>query len=305
MSEYQEEKAPPLTTIANFRDVASLIENIKPGLLYRSANLDDASLEDLDNLRERYRIKSIIDLRGMNPWPMISTWQLPGKHNSDYTYQYPDCIACTSILGLRLHYIALAGPQYGKYVASQIGFWNKTKAIAEIAFMPESGVKNYKKLVDTKMCKERMAIPEAIMDHSFPQIKAVFKILVDPSSYPVLVLNRYGTDLVSMIVSMVLFVLDADTASIHRDYMQTYEELADSKQERLEYQRGLGVANDSLVDAYIPFVNSLDKYIRDKHGGIEQYLWKIGITQSELQTLRNTLQSGSSLSEKQGWLVDV
>lgn len=43
MNEYQEEKAPPLTTIVNFRDVASLVKNIKPGLLYRSANLGECS----------------------------------------------------------------------------------------------------------------------------------------------------------------------------------------------------------------------------------------------------------------------
>ncbi|KAH0004015.1 hypothetical protein KCU78_g13601, partial [Aureobasidium melanogenum] len=305
MSKYQEEKAPPLTTVANFLDVASLVQNIKPGLLYRSANLDDASREDLDILREQYRMRSVIDLRGMSPWPMISTSQLPGKHDTDYTYQYPDLIASTSILGLRLHYIGLGGPQYGLYVASQLGFWNKAKAFAEIAFMPESGIKNYKKLVNAKMCKERMAIPEAIINHSLPQIKAIFKILVDPSSYPVLVLNKYGTDFVSLIISLVLFTLHTDAASIHRDYMQTYEELADSKQERLEDNRAMGMFNDSFVEPYLPFVSSLDKHIRDKHGDIEQYLWKIGITQSELQTLRETLHSGSSLSEKQGWLVDI
>lgn len=236
---------------------------------------------------------------------MISTWQLPGKHDSDHTYQYPDCIASTSILGLRQHYISLTGPQYSKYVASQFGFWDKTKALAEIAFTPASGVKTWTKMVDAKMYKERMTIPEAILDHSLPQIKAVFKVLVDRSSYPVLILNKYGTDLVSLVICLVLFALDADTASIHRDYMQTDEELADVRQKRLEHHRSLGITYDSLVDAYLPFVNSLDKYIRDKHGGIEQYLWKIGITQSELQILRDTLQSGSRLSEKQRWLVDV
>ncbi|CAD0100795.1 unnamed protein product, partial [Aureobasidium mustum] len=189
------EKAPPLTTVANFRDVASLVKNIEPGLLYRN----DASREDLNTLRDRHKIRSVIDLRGMNPWPMISTLQLPGKHDTDYTYQYPDLIACTSILGLRLHYIGLGGPQYGRYVASQIGFWNKAKAFTEIAFMPASGIKNWKTFVNTKMGKERMAIPEAIIDHSLPQIKAIFKVLTDPSSYPVLILNNWGTDFVSLI----------------------------------------------------------------------------------------------------------
>ncbi|KAH0137126.1 hypothetical protein KCU67_g15852, partial [Aureobasidium melanogenum] len=245
MSKYQEEKAPPLTTVANFRDVASLVQNIKPGLLYRSANLDDASREDLDILREQYRMRSVIDLRGMDLWPMIPSWQMPGKHDTDYVYQYPDLIASTSVLGLRLHYIGLGGPQYGLYVRSQLGLWDKAKVYAEVAFKPESGLMNYKKLINTKMCKERMAIPEAIIDHSFPQIKAIFKILVAPSSYPVLVLNKYGTDFVSLIVSLVLFALHTDAASIHRDYMQTYEELADSKQERLEDNRAMGMFNDS------------------------------------------------------------
>lgn len=236
---------------------------------------------------------------------MISTFQLPGKHDTDYTYQYPDLIACTSILGLRLHYIGLGGPQYGRYVASQIGFWNKAKAFTEIAFMPASGLKNWKTLVNTKMGKERMAIPEAIIDHSLPQIKAIFKVLTDPSSYPVLILNNWGTDFVSLIVSLVLFALHTDTESIHRDYMQTYDALADLKQKRLEDNKALGFSDETLVEPYLPFVSSLDKHIRDKHGDIEQYLTSVSISHSELQTLRDTLQSGSKLSEKHGWLVDI
>ena len=236
---------------------------------------------------------------------MISTLQLPGKHDTDYTYQYPDLVACTSILGLRLHHIGLGGPQYGRYVASQIGFWDKAKAFAEIAFMPASGLKSWKKLVDAKMCKDRMAIPDAIVDHSLPQIKAIFNVLADPSSYPVLILNNWGTDFVSLIVALVSFALHADTESVHRDYMQTYEELANFRQKRLEDNRASGFLDETMVDPYLPFVSSLDKHIRDKHGDIEQYLTSVGISQIELQTLRDTLQSGSKLSEKHGWLVDI
>ncbi|CAD0115022.1 unnamed protein product [Aureobasidium uvarum] len=226
MDEYQDEKLPPLTTVRNFRDVAGLVMGIKPGLLYRSAHIDDASREDLDILRERHKIRSVIDLRGMHPWPMISTVGLPAKHEFDYTQQYPDQIASTSILGLNLHYIGLAGPQFGRYIASQVGFWDKAKAFAEIAISPASGIKNWKKFINAKMSKGRMTVHEIIIDHSYPQIKAVFKVLADPSSYPVLILNQYGTDLVSLIVSLILFLLHADTESIHRDYMQTYEDLA-------------------------------------------------------------------------------
>ncbi|CAD0087625.1 unnamed protein product, partial [Aureobasidium vineae] len=41
MNDYQDEKLPPLTTVLNFRDVAGLVKDVKPGLLYRSAHIAD------------------------------------------------------------------------------------------------------------------------------------------------------------------------------------------------------------------------------------------------------------------------
>lgn len=83
MSEYEEVKVSGVTTIANFRDVSNLVKALKPGLLFRSGHIgkylracvhvscthedttDDANRGDLDILRERYSIRSVIDLRGM------------------------------------------------------------------------------------------------------------------------------------------------------------------------------------------------------------------------------------------------
>ncbi|KAI4726296.1 hypothetical protein E4T49_05919 [Aureobasidium sp. EXF-10728] len=305
MNEHQDEKVSPLTTILNFRDVSKFVKSLKPGLLYRSAHIDDASREDLDTLREQYGIRSVIDLRGMQPWPMISTVGLPGKTDFDYAQQYPDHIASTSILGLQLHYIGLAGPQFGQHVASQIGFWSKAKAFAEIAYSPASGTEKWKKHINAKLSKNRMTVPEIIIDHSYPQIKAIFKVLIDPSSYPVLILNKYGSELVSLIVCLVMFLLNADKESMHRDYMQTYKELANFKQERLEDNRALGVFNDTFVEPFLPFVNCLDQHIQSKHGGIEMYLQHIGLTQDEIQALKDTLCSGSKLSGNQECLINI
>ncbi|KAI4718146.1 hypothetical protein E4T48_05641 [Aureobasidium sp. EXF-10727] len=305
MNDYEDEKVPPLTTVLNFRDVARFVKSIKPGLLYRSAHIDDASREDLDILREQYGIRSVIDLRGMQPWPMISTVGLPGKNDFDYAQQYPDQIASTSILGLHLHYIGLAGPQFGRHVTSQIGFWSKAKAFAEIAYSPASGTEKWKKHINSKLSKNRMTVPEIIIDHSHPQIKAIFKVLTNPSSYPILILNKYGSELVSLIVCLVMFLSDADPESIHRDYMKTYEELAYLKQERLEDNRALGVSNDAFVEAFLPFVNCLEQHIQTKHGGIEPYLQRVGLTQNEIQTLKDTLCSDSRRSGKQEWLTNI
>jgi hypothetical protein len=39
MTDYEQVEAPKVTTIANFRDVSSLVEGIKPGLLFRSGQI--------------------------------------------------------------------------------------------------------------------------------------------------------------------------------------------------------------------------------------------------------------------------
>mgnify|MGYP003739823955 CR=1 FL=1 len=149
-----------------------------------------------------------------------------------------------------------------------------------------------------------MTIPETIIDQSFPQIKAIFQVLADPSVYPVLILNLYGSDFVSLVVDLVLLLLHTDAQSMHRDYMQTYEDLASLKEERIELNKKQGVPDD-FVEPYLPFVSCIERHIETTHGGIEQYLLSVGLNLSEIQTVRNTLSSRSNLSEKQERLVDL
>lgn len=239
-----------------------------------------------------------------SPWPLISTLNMPGKHDSEVTQQYPDHIASSSILGLRQHYISLAGPQYGRFLLSQMGYWERTKAIVHTAVSPASGLQQWRKTMSSQMFKDRMTLPETIIDQSLPQIKAIFQVLTDPSSYPVLILNRYGSDFVSLVVDLVLLLLHTDVQSIHRDYMQTYEDLASLKEERIKVNREQGVP-DEFAEPFLPFVNSLEQHIQTKHGGIEQYLQSVGLSMSEIQAVRKILEYKSRLSEKQGWLIDV
>jgi protein-tyrosine phosphatase len=239
-----------------------------------------------------------------DPWPFISTMQMPGKQDLNHVPQYPDKIASVSVLGLRLHYISLAGPQYSRFLYNQVSFWNRAIGLMYVAASPASGLQRWGKLAGAQMFKDRMTVPETIIDQSFPQIKAIFTVLADPSSYPVLVLNKYGNDFVSLVVDLVLLLLDTDTQSMYQDYMQIYEDLAGLKEERLEANRKHGIPED-YVEPYLPFVSSLERLIQIKHGGIEQYLLSVGLSMSELQAVRKNLESDSSLSEKHRWLVDV
>ncbi|KAI4743739.1 hypothetical protein E4T50_05854 [Aureobasidium sp. EXF-12298] len=265
---------------------------------------DDASQEDLDVLRGNYQIRSVIDLRGMDPWPFISTMQMPDKQDVNHIPQYPDKIASVSVLGLRLHYISLAGPQYARFLYDQVSFWDRAIGLLHVAASPASGLQRWGKLAGAQMFKDRMTVPKTIIDQSFPQIKAIFTVLADPASYPVLILNKYGNDFVSLVVDLVLLLLDTDTQSMYQDYMEIYEDLAGLKEERLEANRAHGIPED-YVEPYLPFVSSLERHIQTKHGGIEQYLLSVGLSMSELQAVRKNLESDSSLSEKHGWLVDI
>ncbi|KAI5272182.1 hypothetical protein E4T47_04509 [Aureobasidium subglaciale] len=304
MANYQDEKAPLPTTVTNFRDVAIHVQNIKPGLLFRSGHIDDAGREDLDLLREHYHIRSVIDLRGMRPWPLVSTAEVPGNSITDHAMQYPDKIASTSVLGLRVHYIDLCGPQFGQHMMNQMSLWERTKGIAHVAFSPNSGIARWKKLQGAKLSQDRLTVPVNVIDRSFPQVRAVFRILADPSSYPILIINKYGSEMVSLIVTLVCFLLHSDMQDMHHDYMRTYQEIAGVRQERLKDIRDAGMTDDH-IDPYLPFVNTIERHVREKHGGIEQYLLTVGLDQSEIHTIKNTLLSGSALLEKQGFLVDI
>lgn len=238
------------------------------------------------------------------PWPYVSIAHEPGKSVSDYALQYPDHIASTSVLGLKLHFIDLYGPQYRRYMFSQVNLWDKTKTFACVALSPAQGFKKWQMIIAAKQSKHRMFVSETALDQSLPQIKAVFKVLADSSSYPVLILNKYGGETVSVIVSLALFLLRADMQSIHHDYMQSYQDLAGLKEQILEGIRESGMTDD-YAEPFLPFVNSLEQHIQTKHGGIEQYLLKCGLDESELQAIKRTLLSTVKPTGGYDWLIDV
>jgi protein-tyrosine phosphatase len=158
--------------------------------------------------------------------------------------------------------------------------------------------------MDARMSKHRMYVSEIILDNAFPQIKTVFQVLADPSSYPVLILDKYGGDMVSIIISLTSFLLGSDIQSIHHDYMQTYQELASVKEQLLKDIEEAGMTEDRMKP-FLPFVNSLEQHIQNKHGGIEQYLLNTGVNQSELQAIKRTILLAPGLSEKHGWSLNI
>jgi protein-tyrosine phosphatase len=187
---------------------------------------------------------------------------------------------------------------------SQVNLWEKAKGFAHVAISPANGLKHWQKFMGARMSKHRMYVSEIVLDNSFPQIKAVFKVLANTSSYPILILNKYGSDMVSIIISLTLLLLGSDMQSIHHDYMQTFQEWAGLKEQLLKDIRESGMTED-YIEPFLPFVNSLQQHIQNKHGGIEQYLLNTGVDQTELRAIKRILLPAPDLSEKHGWLLDI
>jgi hypothetical protein len=48
MDKSQEEEAPPLTTVVNFRDISKFAKTVKPGLFFRSAQIGEFIKDYMD-----------------------------------------------------------------------------------------------------------------------------------------------------------------------------------------------------------------------------------------------------------------
>jgi hypothetical protein len=48
MDNPQKEETPPLTTVVNFRDISKIAKTVKPGLLFRSAQIGDSINDDMN-----------------------------------------------------------------------------------------------------------------------------------------------------------------------------------------------------------------------------------------------------------------
>lgn len=213
-------------------------------------------------------------------------------------------IAQTSILGLSQHYISLAGPQYNEHQFQKLSWFEKTKSVVRMMISQEDGVERYKKLITSKAVQDRMSFAREVIDLSHPQVKALFKVLANPSSYPLLIMDTWGLGLCSLAICLILLLLEVDKQSILCDYMRTYQELSPFREKISQEIRKAGLPDD-WNNPMPYYVDAIEQHLQTKHGGIENYLLSLGLSQSELQSIQSTLRSSAKPSEKSGFLIGV
>lgn len=127
------------------------------------------------------------------------------------------------------------------------------------------------------------------------EVKSCFEILGDETRYPVLVHCTQGKDRTGLVVQLVLMLLTTPTNAVQADYMRTSKELLGSERsEKLLEIHSIGLT-DEFADCDLRLVSIVDAHIREKYGGIEDYLEQCGVSLKLQQQVRTILAGGEQL----------
>lgn len=114
------------------------------------------------------------------------------------------------------------------------------------------------------------------IDHSGPEIKTAMVALADRETYPVLVHCTQGKDRTGLIVSLVLLLLGVEREAVERDYILSEGELEPERGGRMMEISEIGLGEE-FAGCPKDWVESVEKHLVEKYGGIKLYLESIGV----------------------------
>ena len=127
------------------------------------------------------------------------------------------------------------------------------------------------------------------LEYSTVEIRQVFDVLADESSYPVLVHCTQGKDRTGLIVLLVLLLMErVPGEAISRDYARSEGELAVEYEERMEEIRQVGLGEE-FARCPEGFTDAVTEYLEEKYGGVRKYLRGLGIDEEKLEMMRRRL----------------
>jgi protein tyrosine/serine phosphatase len=288
--------------LLNFRDVGAHINTItgrtvlRTGLLFRSARPEVASQSDRDQLVNKYRVKTIIDLRSKTEHinaakkrsavdSSVNSAALP---SSDKTFD-DEVRQPVEIPGIRYTYINLNGKGFERHLIWQL----KYTSLAKLVFLMALG---YRTQGISVLGKELM-LPRGLiglgtdtLDCSGPEIKEVFDVLADSTAWPVMVNCTQGKDRTGITTLLLLLLCGVDLNAITQDYVKSEEELEPEKAERMREIESIGL-DESFATCPPDFCEKVVQHLESKYGGIGTYLSKIGVDANQAERVRHILKA--------------
>ncbi|TLD34264.1 hypothetical protein PspLS_00313 [Pyricularia sp. CBS 133598] len=272
-----------LPSIPEFRDVAATVNTwanrkiLKEGVLYRSAQLEQASPADRKFLKDRLGIQTILDLRRGSERSKAEAQaqaQLqPSQERFDIT---------SRITGIHYKKVNLIGKQTKKYLLQHIS-WISWLRFTILYYVLQDHMAT-KRIITRKLWENNglNGFLINILDQGKPQVIKALRALTDPATgTPILIHCAHGKDRTGLLVTIILLAINVPLNAVSHDYYYSDQRLARQR------ENGDNYAEDYELNQ--GFVEELDTYIRRVYGGIDGHLSSGGFTAPEIHRLRHCL----------------
>ncbi|KAJ2963871.1 hypothetical protein NQZ79_g1101 [Umbelopsis isabellina] len=291
MDNAPQKKSETMEGLINFRDLgnssmAAEQRYVKAGMVFRSGTLDRLSSENVDELIESHKIKTILDLRtsleGKNDLPIDKSFPTMALENigamdliADIPTGKRQRKRSEFDHGRKKYRVNFAGRSFQKNVIWQmcspwlklrIIFWtllrNKRKAtyiVGREVLTPMGVPKMYKEFLAS--CKD--------------EILDALRIFSERQNYPILVHCTQGKDRTGLMCMLLLGIAGAPESSIVNDYAKTQEGLAPVLPAMIQEMAKSGLS-EVFATAPPEFMSEVLEFIKEEYGDIPQYLTQIG-----------------------------
>ena len=131
-----------------------------------------------------------------------------------------------------------------------------------------------------------------LVENGKKELRQIFDILLDESSYPVVFIDAHGMHQINFAIAMVLASLDIPVEVIQRDAMLSNKYLDKAKFKTIlsQYSEYIQCVATTLLTVEERYLNSAFVLIRKKYGSIDNYLSvEIGLTKDEKEKLKDLL----------------
>ncbi|CAG8672938.1 4256_t:CDS:2 [Cetraspora pellucida] len=274
-----------MKSILNFRDVGEPVgandqnntEALKKGLLFRSAEPDKATKEDIEQLLN-FNIHTIVDLRAR---------KYESQQKSTLTTNFPmvkyprgDHTNCTIRKTVNIN---LMERKIRRNYISKTSFYDKLKIIGYLASCQKMNAVRtvYRHLVPRGLT----GMYTDWLNFSGDQICKVLELMTDEANLPILIHCKHGKDRTGVIVALVLSICGVEEETIVHEYSVSQVGLASIHTSVVDDFKKLGLAGE-FVSAPPDAMRNMLKYIKQKHGSTENYLVGIGFDLDKQKLIR-------------------
>ncbi|KAF2112267.1 protein-tyrosine phosphatase-like protein [Lophiotrema nucula] len=283
----------PLKSVPNFRDVGAFINNatgsnrLKTGLLYRGARPDEASFQDRQRLVNEYKIKSIVDLRTKTEHiEQAQKRDANIKASAAIPQSNNDVAEPLKIPGINYHEINFNGSAFSRMLISKLTWMEFFRLIGLMMFGYR--VQGIRILAPHMESMGLQGLATASLDVCKAEVKEVFEVYADESSWPLLIHCTQGKDRTGLTVMLALFLCGIEVEPVEEDYLLSGPELEPEREGRIKEIASIGLS-EQFASCPQDLVQVVHQHIQTKYGGVESYLEAAGVDREMQQRVKDIL----------------